>query len=123
MFLRALVGCPAPVPAFSERRINVDYSRFAGLEPRDANASYGLYPQYRGRGLASSALFRVRDFMISKGVKRAVIRVEPENIDSIRFAERCGYMHTGKVTNDAGIEHLVFVDNLPRDSGLSIESV
>jgi RimJ/RimL family protein N-acetyltransferase len=75
--------------------ISVDYSHFAGLEFGDANVSYGLCPQYRGRGLATASLLKARDFMISKGVQRAVIRIEPENINSIRLAERCGYSRTG----------------------------
>jgi RimJ/RimL family protein N-acetyltransferase len=96
--------------------ININYSHFAGLEPDDANVSYGLYPQYRGRGLAASALLNIRDFMISKGVKRAVIRIEPENVNSIRLAERCGDFHTGVVTNGVGTEYLVFVDDLAREA-------
>ncbi|MGA2123026.1 MAG: GNAT family N-acetyltransferase [Acidimicrobiales bacterium] len=96
--------------------VNVDHTHFAGLEPGDANVSYGLYPQYRGRGLATSALFNVRDFMISKGVQRAVIRVEPENVSSIRLAQRCGYERVGVVTNDVGTEYLVFVHNVASES-------
>jgi RimJ/RimL family protein N-acetyltransferase len=92
--------------------VNVDHSHFAGLELGDANVSYGLYPQHRGNGFATAALRNARDFMISKGVKRAVIRVEPENVNSIRLAERCGYTQRGVVTNGAGTEYLVFVDNL-----------
>jgi len=91
--------------------VNTDYLHFAGLEPGDANVSYGLYPQYRGRGLATSALCNVRDFMVSKSVTRAVIRVEPENDTSIRLAERCGYRPYGVVTNGAGTEFLVFVND------------
>ena len=91
---------------------NVDYSHFAGLQPGDANVSYGLYPQYRGRGLATSALRNIREFMISKGVKRAIVRIEPENVNSARLAERCGYFHRGDVTNGVGTEYLVFVDDL-----------
>jgi RimJ/RimL family protein N-acetyltransferase len=96
--------------------INVDYSHFAGLEFGDANVSYGLYPSYRGRGLATAAVLKARDFMISKGVRRAVIRIEPENVSSIRLAERCGYSRTGATTNGAGTQYLVFVDDLVRPS-------
>jgi RimJ/RimL family protein N-acetyltransferase len=96
--------------------INVDYSHFAGLQPGDANVSYGLYPQYRGRGIATTALHKVRDFMISKDVRRAVIRIEPENIESVRLAERCGYSHTGEATNGVGTKYLVFVNDLEKPS-------
>ena len=96
--------------------INIDYSHFAGLESGDANVSYGLYPQYRGRGLATSALLDIRDFMVTKGVKRAVVRIEPENVNSVRLAERCGYFHTGVVTNSVGTEYLVFVNDLAKEA-------
>ena len=95
---------------------NVDYLHFAGLEPGDANVSYGLYPQYRGQGLATSALLNIRELMTSKGVRRAVIRIEPENLDSIRLAERCGYVHVGAVTNGVGTTYLMFVSDLARES-------
>jgi len=95
---------------------NVDYSRFAGLKPGDANVSYGLYPQYRGRGLATSALLDIRDFMIAKGVKRAVVRIEPKNVNSIRLTERCGYFRNGAITNGVGTEYLVFVDDLAKEA-------
>lgn len=96
--------------------INVDYLHFAGLQPGDTNVSYGLYPQYRRRGLATASLLKIRDFMITKGVKRAVIRIEPENVDSVQLAERAGYAHTGEVTNDVGTKYLVFVNDLSEDS-------
>jgi len=96
--------------------INADHAHFAGLEPGDANVSYGLYPQYRGRGLATSALLNVRDCMISNGMKRVVIRIEPENVNSVRLEERCGYVLTGVVTNGVGREYLVFVDDLAEKS-------
>jgi len=96
--------------------VNVDHSHFAGLQPGDANVSYGLYPQYRCRGIATSALLNIRDFMITKGIRRAVARIEPENVKSVRLAERCGYSQTGVVTNGVGTEYLVFVDDLARDA-------
>lgn len=95
--------------------INVDFSHFAGLGPGDANVSYGLYPQYRGRGLATSALLTIREFLITKGIKRAVVRIETENVNSVRLAVRAGYSHTGEVTNAVGTEYIVFVDDLARD--------
>ncbi len=54
--------------------------------------------------------------MTSKGVRRAVIRIEPENLDSIRLAERCGYVHVGAVTNGMGTTYLMFVSDLAREA-------
>ena len=92
--------------------VNVDHAHFAGLEPGDANVSYGAYPQFRRLGLMTSAVLMVEEFMRSKEVRRAVIRVERQNINSIRLAERCGYGRVGTVINDAGTEFIMFVKNL-----------
>jgi RimJ/RimL family protein N-acetyltransferase len=92
--------------------VNVDYAHFAGLEPGDANISYGLYPLFRGRGLAASALTTVEVFMRSKRVRRGVIRVEKENLDSVALAERCGYVRTGTVVNGAGTQYTMFLKEL-----------
>ena len=69
---------------------NTDSSNFAGLEPGDANVSYGVYPTYRGVGLVTRAVRMIKPIMASKGITRAVIRVERENTASRRVAQQCG---------------------------------
>ena len=65
-----------------------------GLEPGDVNLSYAVHPWARGRGVATQAVRAicvfVRDHQIGS---RAAIRVEAENVASVRVAEKCGFVH------------------------------
>lgn len=70
---------------------NADFREVDGLEEGDANISYGLYPQARGKGYATRAVFLMLPFLMEKGVKRAVIRVSPDNEDSLKVPLRCGF--------------------------------
>ena len=92
--------------------INVDHARFSGLIPGDANVSYGVHPRFRRQGLGSSAVLLAEDFMRSKGVRRAVVRVEEGNTASINLALRCDYERVGTVINNAGTEFIMFVKSL-----------
>jgi RimJ/RimL family protein N-acetyltransferase len=67
--------------------------RFAaeGLAPGQVNVAYGLYPSWRGRGLATRAVLLVSRYMAHEGGKEAVIRVEPENAASAAVARRTGF--------------------------------
>lgn len=55
--------------------------RFAGegLAPGQVNVAYGLYPSWRGRGLATRAVLLATRYAASEGGAEAVIQVEPEN--------------------------------------------
>ncbi|WP_405911479.1 GNAT family N-acetyltransferase [Streptomyces longwoodensis] len=68
--------------------------RFAaeGLAPGQVNVAYGLYPSWRGRGLATRAVLLVSRYAASEGGKDAVIRVEPENAASAAVAQRAGFI-------------------------------
>ncbi|PJN34376.1 GNAT family N-acetyltransferase [Streptomyces sp. CB02959] len=76
--------------------------RFAaeGLSPGQVNVAYGLYPSWRGRGLATRAVILVSRYAASEGAKEAVIRVEPENAASAAVARRAGST-PGKQTHGA----------------------
>lgn len=64
----------------------------AGLEPGQANIAYGLYPQARGRGLASHAVTPMCTFLATRhGVREAIIRTEPANAASAAVAIRTGF--------------------------------
>ncbi|MFD8079294.1 GNAT family N-acetyltransferase [Streptomyces sp. NPDC059718] len=67
--------------------------RFAaeGLSPGQVNVAYGLYPSWRGRGLATRAVLLVSRYAANEGGKEAVIRVEPENAASAAVAQRAGF--------------------------------
>nr|WP_245600931.1 GNAT family N-acetyltransferase [Streptomyces sulphureus] len=49
-----------------------------GLSPGQVNVAYGLYPPWRGRGLATRAVLLACRYAASEGGKEAVIRVVPE---------------------------------------------
>lgn len=62
-----------------------------GLGSGQVNVAYGLYPSWRGRGLATRAVVLVCGYAASEGALEAVIRVEPENPGSAAVARRAGF--------------------------------
>lgn len=74
--------------------------RFAGegLAPGQVNVAYGLYPSWRGRGLATRAVLLASQYAASEGEAEAVIQVEPENPASAAVAQRAGFT-PGKPTH------------------------
>ncbi|MFG2601891.1 GNAT family N-acetyltransferase [Streptomyces sp. NPDC048462] len=62
-----------------------------GLAPGQVNVAYGLYPSWRGRGLATRAVLLVSQYAASEGGAEAVIQVEPENPASAAVAQRAGF--------------------------------
>ncbi|MFB6504747.1 MULTISPECIES: GNAT family N-acetyltransferase [unclassified Streptomyces] len=77
----------------------------AGLAPGQANISYTLYPDWRGRGLATRAVRLICRYAASEGVARAVIRVDPENPASAAVARRSGFVHDRRIVEEDG--HLI----------------
>lgn len=67
--------------------------RFAveGLAPGQVNVAYGLYPSWRGRGLATRAVQLACRYAASVGGAEAVIQVAPENPASAAVARRAGF--------------------------------
>ncbi|MEU9595365.1 GNAT family N-acetyltransferase [Streptomyces sp. NPDC048109] len=67
--------------------------RFAGegLSPGQVNVAYGLYPSWRGRGLATRAVLLATRYAASEGEAEAVIQVEPANPASAAVARRAGF--------------------------------
>ncbi|MFD0405778.1 GNAT family N-acetyltransferase [Kitasatospora sp. NPDC127116] len=68
--------------------------RFAGegLAPGQVNIAYGLYPSWRGRGLATRAVLLASRYAAAEGGVEAVIQVEPENTASTAVAHRAGFL-------------------------------
>lgn len=91
---------------------NTDYESLEGVEVGDANISYGLYPPSRGKGYTTKAMNLLVGFLKDKGVKRAVIRVDPGNIDSLKVPERLGFNKTEIITTKDGETLQIFVKNL-----------
>ncbi|MDQ3765718.1 MAG: GNAT family N-acetyltransferase [Actinomycetota bacterium] len=60
--------------------------------PEQANLAFGLYPAWRGRGLATRAvLLAVRSLHERTNIKQALIRVDPANTASSAVARRAGF--------------------------------
>lgn len=78
--------------------------RFAGegLAPGQVNVAYGLYPSWRGRGLATRAVRLVCQYAADEGAEEAVIRVEPENRASAAVARRAGFAPGGQTRGKDG---------------------
>ncbi|MFE7133884.1 GNAT family N-acetyltransferase [Streptomyces sp. NPDC057638] len=66
--------------------------RFAGegLTPGQVNVAYGLYPAWRGRGLATRAVPLATRYAADEGATEAVIQGEPDNPASAAVAQRAG---------------------------------
>lgn len=61
------------------------------LAPAQANLAYGLYPAWRGRGLASRAVELACCYATGLGCAEAVIRCDPANRPSAAVAHRTGF--------------------------------
>lgn len=64
----------------------------AGLAPGQVNVAYGLYPSWRGRGLATRAVLLASQYAAWEGGAEAVIQVEPDNPASAAVAQRAGFI-------------------------------
>ncbi|GHG92151.1 GNAT family N-acetyltransferase [Streptomyces lanatus] len=78
--------------------------RFAaeGLTRGQVNVAYGLYPAWRGRGLATRAVLLVCRYAAGEGVSGAVIQVEPGNAASAAVARRAGFAPGGQRFTEDG---------------------
>lgn len=73
-----------------------------GLAPGQVNIAYGLYPSWRGRGLATRAVLLASQYAAHEGGEEAVIRVEPENTASASVARRAGFTPGGHTRGGDG---------------------
>lgn len=78
--------------------------RFAGegLAFGEVNVAYGLYPAWRGRGLATRAVDLVCRYAAQLDATVAVVKVEPENSASARVALRAGFGRTSRIREPDG---------------------
>lgn len=92
--------------------VNTDYQSIEGISKGDANISYGLYPNARGKGYASRAVKLVTDFLKTKRIKRSVIRVNPKNEASIEVPRKLGYEKISRITTKKHEILDIYVKNL-----------
>ncbi len=79
----------------------IDVDLDAGPAGRQAGLSYGLYPQFRGHGLATRAVRLVCRYLGERGdVDRVLIDVDPANVASSQVAKRSGFRFVMHVSLD-----------------------
>ena len=64
--------------------------------PAEVNVSYGIFPAWRGRGLAGRAIDLIAEYL--RGATEArdiVLQIAPANVRSIRVAEKAGFTRVG----------------------------
>ena len=91
---------------------DIDFQKFSGLKEGDANISYSLYPEARGKGYMGHALKLLEDFLKEKNIKRAAIRVLPENVNSLKVPISAGYSEIGEVEGKHGEVFKLFSKDL-----------
>ncbi|MBA0127254.1 GNAT family N-acetyltransferase [Haloechinothrix sp. YIM 98757] len=79
------------------------HTRQDHLARDQANIAYGLYPQWRGRGLATRAVLLACHYLSTRtATRQAVLRIHPHNTASIALAHRAGLSYTHRVHADDG---------------------
>ncbi|WP_433518698.1 GNAT family N-acetyltransferase [Nonomuraea sp. CA-143628] len=84
------------------------------LAPGQVNLAYGLYPAWRGRGIATRAVRLACLHAAAAGATQAVIRVDPENTASAAVAGRAGFTYLRQGQDD----HDWYVRRLPARGAL-----
>ncbi|WP_034385462.1 GNAT family N-acetyltransferase [Herbidospora cretacea] len=72
--------------------------RFAEDLAGEVDVAYGLYPSWRGRGVATKAVRLACRYAAAEGAGLAVIKVDPANPASAAVALRAGFTLAGKDT-------------------------
>jgi RimJ/RimL family protein N-acetyltransferase len=103
-----------------------EFAGFAALvwidpDAREAEAGYIVSPRARGRGIAARALRLLTEWALNDlALERVELRITPENLGSIRVAERCGYVREGVLRSvhfkEGERSDLVIYSRLPSDA-------
>ncbi|MEV0349902.1 GNAT family N-acetyltransferase [Nonomuraea sp. NPDC050680] len=72
------------------------------LVPGQVNLAYGLYPAWRGRGLATRAVRLACLHAAAVGANQAIIRVDPDNTPSAAVARRSGFTYVKRSRDEDG---------------------
>jgi RimJ/RimL family protein N-acetyltransferase len=79
-----------------------------GLSEGKVNISYNVYPSARGKGYATRAVLLLTGFLKEKGFNAALIRVHPDNRNSLGVPKRAGFVRTGLITTEQGEQLIAF---------------
>lgn len=83
-----------------------------GLAAGQVNIAYGLYPAWRGQGLATRAVLLLCRYAAGEGANEAVIQVAPGNPGSAAVARRAGFGFADQVLSTDGNRFDRYVRNL-----------
>jgi RimJ/RimL family protein N-acetyltransferase len=74
--------------------IEVNLARLVG--PGEVNISYGIFPQWRRKGLALRAIDLMDKYLrTATNASKMVLRIVPANTASLRLAEKAGFTFQG----------------------------
>jgi RimJ/RimL family protein N-acetyltransferase len=66
------------------------------VEPGQVNVSYGVFPEWRRQGLALRAINLMDEYLrTATEARQIVLRIVPENIASLKLAEKAGFTFCG----------------------------
>jgi len=91
---------------------NTDKEGVEGMKDGQANISYGIYSKYRGMGYAKKAVNLLVEFLKSKNIKQALIRINQDNVNSLRIPIACGFKQEAEIKSKDGNTLKVFVKDL-----------
>jgi RimJ/RimL family protein N-acetyltransferase len=73
------------------------------LDPGQVNVSYGIFPGWRGQGLALRAIDLMDEYLrTATDARQMVLRIAPANTASIKLAEKGGFTFCGVFDEPAG---------------------
>lgn len=84
-------------------RLSVRHRLNDFLERKGGHIGYGVVPEFRGRGFATSMLHQALVIARSHGVDRSLLVCDDDNEASARVVERCGGVLGNTVVDDAGV--------------------
>ena len=74
--------------------IEVNMARL--VEPGQVNISYGVFRQWRRQGVALGAINLMDEYLrTATDARQMVLRIAPENIASLKLAEKAGFIFCG----------------------------
>jgi RimJ/RimL family protein N-acetyltransferase len=66
------------------------------VNPGEVNVSYGIFPQWRRKGLALQAIELMDQYLrTATEARQIVLRILPENTASLKLAEKAGFIFQG----------------------------
>ena len=94
------------------------------FSPGVANVTYGLYPDARGHGYATRAVYLAMRYLVDDtDTDVAAIQVHPENVASSRIPERLGFRFLGNRKASESDQMRTYAKSLRRPAELRLSDV